>query len=200
MLLKHLANENVATGPSRSTSAHKAAAEQKSGVAGRLQSPQEASLSSSFTVTFTDGDNTLTAEGRSYDGSDESITSAQVAENSFHNGIAKIKEIAPVSLQVVLKKCSDAEASTFSRSWTPPRTILHLSVVTLEILNVTYHVADAYLAVESLLIELPVLQHLGIDTKTLLEERRDILDGADCSTIRATTSGYLGGRFSWLKG
>lgn len=40
------------------------------------------------------------------------------------------------------------------------------------------------------LVVLPLLQHLGVDTKYLLEERRDLLDGADCSNIDfSSTSG-----------
>lgn len=42
-------------------------------------------------------------------------------------------------------------------------------------------IANANLAVEDLLIGDPVLCHLGVDTKTLLEERRDLLDGIYCS-------------------
>lgn len=62
----------------------------------------------------------------------------------------------------------------------------------------TFLVADANLAVEDLLIGLPVLQHLDIDTKTLLEQKRDVLDGFDCSSIRNTPSGTRGGQVSRL--
>lgn len=44
-------------------------------------------------------------------------------------------------------------------------------------------VADDCLAAEYLLIGLPVLKHLGIDTKTLLEQKRNLLDGIYCSSV-----------------
>lgn len=56
-------------------------------------------------------------------------------------------------------------------------------------------VADADLAVEDLLIGLPVVQHLGVDTKTSSEERRNFLDGFDCSSITPVTRS---GQASWL--
>lgn len=49
--------------------------------------------------------------------------------------------------------------------------------------NVTYFVSGTELAVEESLIGLPNLHHLGVDTKSLLEQKRDVLDGADCSDI-----------------
>jgi hypothetical protein len=51
------------------------------------------------------------------------------------------------------------------------------------LVNVTYLVADADLAEGDLLIGLPVLQHLGADTKTLLDRNRDVFDGVDCTGI-----------------
>lgn len=145
-----------------------------------------------------DGEESIEAIGRPDDGSDESIVSSKLAEKAVLNGIGKMSKIPLVKLQVALKEGEEAKEFSFSRSWTTPRTILQLSSGPLALVNVTYLVADAQLAVEDLLIGLPILKHLGIDTKTLLEERRDLLDGADCSTIRAASSGLHGGQVSRL--
>lgn len=61
--------------------------------------------------------------------------------------------------------------------------MLKLSAGHLGMLNVEYLVADANLAVEDLLIGLPVLRYLGVDSKTSIEERSDLLDGSNCSSI-----------------
>lgn len=50
--------------------------------------------------------------------------------------------------------------------------------------NDLFLVADADLSDEELLIGYPVLKHLGVDIKTLLEQRRDVLDGTDCSEVQ----------------
>ena len=44
-------------------------------------------------------------------------------------------------------------------------------------------VADDDLACEDLLIGLPLLQHLGIDSRTMLENNRATLDGTDFSDV-----------------
>lgn len=61
--------------------------------------------------------------------------------------------------------------------------------------NVTFLVADADLAAEELLIGLPLLRHLGANTKTLLERQREKLGGSDCSIIKRDVRG---GSKSWL--
>lgn len=66
------------------------------------------------------------------------------------------------------------------------------------LINITYLVADGDLAVQDLLIGLPVLKHLGVDTKLLLEVRRALLDGPYCSTTRAVGNGTHGGQVSRL--
>ena len=94
-----------------------------------------------------------------------------------------MKGIEPVHIQVALKSSEDASTFTFSRVWTSPRTILHLASGQLALANVTFLVADDALACEELLIGLPVLRHLQVDTRTLLENNRLSLDGADCSHV-----------------
>lgn len=60
------------------------------------------------------------------------------------------------------------------------------------LLNVTYLDEDAYLEMYNFLIESPVLQYLGVHTKTIHEERGDLRDVADCSTVKSTLSGTRG--------
>lgn len=71
--------------------------------------------------------------------------------------------------------------SVFYRTWIPPKTVFNLSAGPLALLNTEYLVADADFAVEDTLIGLPVLQHLHVEIKTLLGERRVLLDRSDCA-------------------
>lgn len=50
-------------------------------------------------------------------------------------------------------------------------------------MKVTFLVADGETACEDLLVGLPVLCHLGIDSRTLIEEKWSSLEETDCSTI-----------------
>lgn len=84
-------------------------------------------------------------------------------------------------VQVALHKGEDAASFRFSRTWTEPRTVLHLAFGQLALANVTHLVVDDKLACEYLLLGLPVLHHLHLDTKILLRTTRAALDGADCS-------------------
>lgn len=56
--------------------------------------------------------------------------------------------------------------------------MLRITVGPLALVNVVLLVLDDELAAEDVLLGLPLLQHLGIDTKTMLEKHRDNLDGA----------------------
>ena len=62
--------------------------------------------------------------------------------------------------------------------------------------NVTFLVAEDDLACEELIIGLPVLRHLQVDTHTLLKENRPVLDGADCSHVGNPTTLNRGGNVS----
>lgn len=57
-------------------------------------------------------------------------------------------------------------------------------------------VSDDELTSEDMLIGRPVLEHLKIDTKTLLEKNRETLDGADCSDVGNPTRHGRGGYVS----
>lgn len=69
-----------------------------------------------------------------------------------------------------------------------PRLLLHLSVGPLALLNINFLVADAELTEHDLLIGQPVLKHLGIDSKTTLENNRAQLNEMDCSCVVRDTN------------
>lgn len=62
--------------------------------------------------------------------------------------------------------------------------------------NIKFLVVDNELACEDVLIGLPVLQHRGIDSRTLLERNRAVFDGTDWSSVKKIStdnpSGVLG--------
>lgn len=79
-----------------------------------------------------------------------------------------------------------AEKFIFSSNWTPSGTVLKLSAGPLAPLNVVYLVTDDELNVEHLFLSVPVMCHLGVDTKTLLKELRKLSDGSDSPLVRTS--------------
>lgn len=155
-----------------------------------LQQSEPTSLESpEMKIRLEDGTEFIDAVGRADDGSDESIVSRRLAEKAALDGIGKIAKIEPLVLQVALMKGDKAQTFRFSRTWTPPRTVLRLSTGPLALTNLKFFVADDELAAEEILIGLPVLRHLGVDTKTMLERDRERLDGADCSALKSSKNG-----------
>lgn len=160
-LLQKFKDERAASGPSRSArsqtrkteSCDKEGSENKTVLRVATLNPKD---SSSFEVEFVDGKESQTATGRTDDGADESIVSFRVAQCAVMNGIGKMKKISPITLQVALKEGSQATKFTFSRSSTVSSTVLKLSAGPLALLNIEYLVADGDLAVEDLLIGIPV--------------------------------------------
>ena len=198
-MLEDLKAAKARDGPSRSTRSQTGSAGLKQStdsssstrepITGRLKKKMSTAKDApdldtpSCKVTVSDGAVSLSTIGRCDDGSDDSLVSRKVAEAAVLQGIGRMKAIEPVTLSVALKAGETAQRFSFSRSWTPPRTVLHLSSGQLALVNVTYLVADGELTCEDLLIGLPVLQHLHVDTRTLLENNRAELDGSDCSNI-----------------
>lgn len=103
----------------------------------------------------------ITPIARSCNGSDEKIVYCNLAERAMLTGIAKFIKFAHVSLQVFLKDVVAAQKITFLRTWTPPCTVFRLAAGPLVLINVICVVSDATLAVEDILIGLPVLQQFG---------------------------------------
>lgn len=84
---------------------------------------------------------------------------------------------------MALKTGDEPSKFSFSRAWKCARTILHLSAEKLALLNVEVLIPDDALTSEDMIIGLPVLRHLKVDTKTLLEQNSAALVGTDCSTV-----------------
>lgn len=97
---------------------------------------------SSFEMSFMDGEESKSAQGRADDAADESLVSSHLAEGVVLNGIGRMKKIKPVTLKVDLKDGEEAEKFTFSRVWTVPYIFLKLSAGPLALLNVEFLVAD----------------------------------------------------------
>ena len=149
-------------------------------------------------VTIQDGLAIMQVSGQCDDGSDDSLASPIIADNAVTAGIGTMTKIEPVTLQVALKKDSAAQSFQFSRKWSVPRLTLHLASGKLAVLNISFLVADDDLASQGILIGRPVLQHLKVDTRTLLEENRAALDGTDCATVGNPTEGARGGYVSMI--
>lgn len=196
-LFKHHAKLKAATRPSKSArsqkGAHTTRAEDK--VVGSVNVSRHAA-SSSFVVSFHEGEESLTGKGRADDGSDESTVSTRIAECAVLNGIGKMTKIAPISLQVALEAKSDTEKFVLSRTWTAQRAALKLSAHNLALVDVNYFAADANLAAQDLLIGSPVIRQLGVDAKNLLVKRQDLLDGTDCLALKLKSYGGNTGRVS----
>lgn len=138
---------------------------------------------SSFETERVYGNKYRTTNERADDGADESNVSSRAVERPVLNGIGKIKKIFAVMLQVALKDGSDATKFTLPQTSTAPRTVLKLSIVALALLSIEHLVTDPDIAVGDLLIYLPVLRHLSVDTKTLLEDLSDPLEEASSSGV-----------------
>lgn len=122
----------------------------------------------------------------------------KVAECAAIRGIGKFRNIQPIRPSVALKEGEEAQSFACSRTWTAPRTILHFSSGRLAIKNIRVLVADDDLSTEDWLIGLPVLQHRQIDTKTLLEIKRSVLDGTVCALTHSGVNPGSGGYVSRL--
>lgn len=146
-------------------------------------------------MTISDCNVSLDTTGRCDDGSDENIASSELAESAAIKGIGKIEAIDTVHLEVALtKKDTTKHPYSFSRAWSVPVTVLHLNSGRLALKNIRFLIADDAMTCEDLLIGIAVLEHLRVDTKTLLEDRIESLDGTDCSPDllqRKTTGGQV---------
>lgn len=94
--------------------------------------------------------------------------------------------IEPLIVQVALKKGSKAASFTSSRSWVVPSTILHLEERQLALVNVLFLIPDIELACDDVLIRYPILRHLRIYSKTILEQNSATLDVTEVTLEPAT--------------
>lgn len=79
---------------------------------------------------------TLYIIGRCNDKSAESIASPAVSKKAFLQGFSFFELIPMVRLKVTFKKEEESTEYTFSRAWTVPPTVLHLSVSQLALKNI----------------------------------------------------------------
>ena len=99
-------------------------------------------------------------------------------EREVLNDIGKFEMIETVSLEVALTKTEEKfKKYAFSRAWCVPATVLHLNSGSLALNNIRFLVAEGMVACEDFLIGRPVLLYLRADTRTLLEDRVETLDG-----------------------
>lgn len=108
------------------------------------------------------------------------------------------KKVDKISLKLALKNAASPQKFSFPKAWTLPCVLLKLEAEQLEMLNVTFFVAEADLSAKKLLIHVSALQRLVVEHKTLLEQISDILDGFDCSSIDITGAIGRGKYFSQL--
>lgn len=186
-LMKQFRGEKIATGPAKNTrpQAERTEAAVKVGnkAVGHITTVPHQNCSS-FEVASMNNKESYTANRRADDGADESVVPSGIAEHAVFNGIGRMRKIVRARLQVALKDCNEAQILTWARIWTAPRIVLKLTAELHVLLNVEFLNADAELAAEDLLIGLPALRHLGVDTKTLLENRRDSLHVYDCASVK----------------
>lgn len=93
-----------------------------------------------------------------------------------------------------IKSGDKAQNFKATRRWEVPRLIFKLDAGPLALLNVSFLVINAQLAVKDLLIGLPVLKRLGIDSQTMLQWNYARLDETNCNTIdtKAASTSELG--------
>lgn len=154
------------------------------------------SLASEREIIAEDGLAYLKYSGQYDDGSDDSLASRSITEQYVVSGVGTLEKISPITLQVALKRVKDAQSFKFSRRWHIPRTTLHLFSGKLAVMNVTFLVDDDEFASEGLIVDRPILEHMNIDTKTLLKSNRAALDGIDCSALGNPTMEAQGGYVS----
>lgn len=151
--------------------------------------------SPSCPMEASDGSSTHFGICRCDDGSDKSIDYPALANTVALKGIGSLTEIEPVRIQVALKESVEPATFTFSRTWIVPLLVMKLSAGRMALLNVTFLFTNDEMACEDLLVGLPVLPHLGIDSRTLLEHNWHNLNETDCAYInthpRHDTAGYL---------
>lgn len=119
-LRKAHAGEKANTGPSRSTRGQLqkiSPTENNNKTVQRLEGQSQAKstcvhsvTTSSYLVTFTDGTESMNANGCTDDGSNKSIVSPRFAERAVLNGMGQMTKMDKVTLQVALKNTTEAQS------------------------------------------------------------------------------------------
>lgn len=89
---------------------------------------------------------------------------------------------------MALKYEPEAQRFTFLSEWAVFRLVLHLSVRPFGLLNVIFLVFNVKLAENDLLINQPVLKHLVINSKIMLQSKRVQLNDKEYSCLIIVSS------------
>lgn len=136
---------------------------------GRLHKSSYPASPPSCSISVSDCRAIRRGTGRRNDGSDEIIASPKLAQVALDQGIGQISAIKPATVHVALKDASTSSPFSFSRVWQAPRVVLKLPAGQMTLLNVSFLVADDYMVCKDLLVGLPVLRHVDIESRTLIE-------------------------------
>ena len=96
------------------------------------------------------------------------ILSVPVLQNLLLHKVLEGLKISPVTLNLSLKHGLTGKTFTFSRSFKVPLLIMQLSAGQLELFNVSFLICDSEHSGDDLLLGLPLLTHLGIDSRIML--------------------------------
>ena len=195
---EQLAEIKKAKGPASSTRSKSSAGqnESNSGTARRIIQPNQSSTNApsssskpSGLVKFSSGVSMIEATGRFDDGSDDTLASASVAERAAKQNIGTLQPIPRTTLSMPVTSTSQPPSTfTCSRKWIVPRTMIEVASGNLCLLNIAYMVVDGELSTEDVLIGRPILEHLRIDTNTLILSNYDRINNTDCASVPNPTS------------
>ncbi len=148
--------------------------------------------SPSCDIILEDGKSAIKVSCRCDDGSDDSIASCAIAEKILIQGIGRINKVDPLQCKLRKRRIPKPKNSLFI-VFGCSRNSCKIDIRETGFMNISFLVVDDELEAESILIGHPVLQHISIDTKTLLDENRGSHDGTDCSLFGNPTIPKKGG-------
>lgn len=134
---------------------------------GRLLHYVNLSPSHLFSILFSDFGASLKDTGQFDDGIEKSIESPNPALYAVIEGIVAISKINPIASQVSIQGASEPSMFLVSSVLLVPRVVLQLLAGNMELVNISFVVADCYTVFQYLVISLPVLLRLVIYSRTL---------------------------------
>ena len=176
-------------GPSMSTRSKTTAASAPTTPSSRRINNVNISNDTGNKVILSSGNVHVEATGRFDHGSDDSLVSASLAERAIRSNIGKITCIPQTTLRMPINSNNNS-TNTFvcNRVWTAPRTTFQVPSGNLALQNIAYLVIDGELLTEDLPVGRPILEHLSIDTNTLINSNYDRTNNTDCVTVNSPLS------------
>lgn len=110
----------------------------------------------------------MNVQGGCDDGSDESFASSSVAQQPVLKGTGRFAIIVPETIQVSLPSAGETKSFKFSFVWKLLRLVMELTSGRRALTNISFLVSKTALASEDMLHGLPILQHLRLDSHTIL--------------------------------